>query len=92
MTTAFNFGVMAEINVSHKFSCQPELLYFGQGYAMDRNSIIFNYINIPLMAKYYLTERFSFQAGPQIGFFISAKNEDIYIYILKNSLKVLIMV
>jgi hypothetical protein len=32
------------------------------------------------MAEYYLKERFSFQAGPQIGFFISAKNEDIYIY------------
>ncbi len=75
ITTAFHFGVMAEINVFDKFSFQPELLYSDQGYATDTNTIVFNYINVPLMAKYYVTERFSFEAGPQVGFMISAKNE-----------------
>ena len=84
LTTGFHFGVMAEINVFDKFSFQPELLYSDQGYATDKNTIVFNYINVPLMAKYYVTERFSFEAGPQIGFLISAKNEDIDI---KNQLK-----
>lgn len=84
ITTAFNFGVMAEIPVSSKLSFQPELLYSGQGYATDKESIVFNYINVPLMAKYYVTERFSFQAGPQIGVLTSAKIEDIDV---KDNLK-----
>ena len=34
-----------------------------------------DYINIPLMAKLYLTDGLSIEAGPQIGFLISAKDE-----------------
>ncbi|WP_456441474.1 porin family protein [Psychroserpens sp.] len=75
--TDFHFGVMAELPISDKFSFQPELLYSGQGYAIDRDIINLNYINVPLMAKYYLTKRLSVEAGPQIGFLISAKNESV---------------
>ncbi|HZW76960.1 MAG TPA: porin family protein [Flavobacteriaceae bacterium] len=32
-----------------------------------------NYINIPIMAKYYVAEGFSLVAGPQLGFLMSAK-------------------
>ena len=35
-----------------------------------------NYINIPIMAKYYVAEGFSLQAGPQIGILISAEDKD----------------
>ena len=34
-----------------------------------------NYINIPIMAKYYFTESFSVLAGPQIGILMSAKSK-----------------
>jgi len=34
-----------------------------------------DYLNIPLMAKYYVAEGFSLEAGPQVGFLLSAKNE-----------------
>lgn len=38
-----------------------------------------NYLNIPVLAKYYITDAFSVEAGPQIGFLLSAKSrgEDI---------------
>lgn len=74
--TAFNFGAMAEIKISEKFSFQPELLYSGQGYDTDIDSegiIALNYLNIPLMAKYYVTKKLSLEAGPQIGFLLSTK-------------------
>jgi Outer membrane protein beta-barrel domain len=33
-----------------------------------------SYINIPLLAKYYATEKLFFVAGPQIGFLLNAKS------------------
>ena len=76
ITTDFNFGVLAEIPISEKFSFQPELMYSGQGYAGEGSGEIFilNYLNIPLIGKYYLTKGLSLEAGPQIGFLLSAKN------------------
>ncbi|WP_282079170.1 porin family protein [Aquimarina algiphila] len=84
--TDFHFGALAEIKVSNKFSLQPELLYSGQGFNTNIDSegrIALNYLNIPLMAKYYVTERLSLEAGPQVGFLLSTKggaesNKDLY--------------
>jgi len=78
ITTGFNFGVLAEIPISEKFSFQPELMYSGQGYAGEAldEIVALNYLNIPLMGKYYLTKGLSLEAGPQIGFLLSAKNDD----------------
>ncbi|MCC9065799.1 porin family protein [Flavobacterium piscisymbiosum] len=75
VVTAFNFGVVSEIPLSEKFSFQPEIMYSGQGYSFDDNTVALNYLNIPLMGKYYLTKGLSVEAGPQIGFLLSAKNE-----------------
>jgi hypothetical protein len=75
LVTAFNFGVLSEIPISDKFSFQPELMYSGQGYSFNNNTIALSYLNIPLMGKYYLTKGLSLEAGPQIGFLLSAKNE-----------------
>ena len=73
--TAFNFGLLAEIPISEKFSFQPELMYSGQGYSFNDDTIALNYLNIPLMGKYYLTKGLSLEAGPKIGFLLSAKND-----------------
>ncbi|CDF78172.1 conserved hypothetical protein containing N-terminal outer membrane beta-barrel domain [Formosa agariphila KMM 3901] len=76
--TSFNLGVMAEIPVNEKFSFQPELLYSGQGYSLDSDSdkmVELYYLNVPLMGKYYVTKGLSLEAGPQIGFLLSAKDD-----------------
>nr|AOE10401.1 hypothetical protein [uncultured bacterium] len=74
--TAFHLGVTAEIELSDSFSIQPELLYSGQGFTAD-NDVTgkVDYINIPVMAKFYVGDGFSLEAGPQIGFLASAKSE-----------------
>ena len=82
--TSFNFGVLSEIPISDKFSFQPELVYSGQGYGFNDNTIALGYLNVPLMGKYYVAKGFSVEAGPQIGYLFSAKNENID---LKDSFK-----
>lgn len=75
VVTSFNFGVVSEIPLSDKFSFQPELMYSGQGYDFNDNTIALSYLNVPLMGKYYVTKGLSLEAGPQIGFLLAAKNE-----------------
>jgi hypothetical protein len=83
----FHIGGFVEVKVSDKFSIQPELLYSTQGSKFDvtvnegginydtENIFKLAYINIPVIFKYYASEKFSLQAGPQIGFLTSSKME-----------------
>ena len=73
--TAFHVGVVAEIGISDKFAVQPELLYSAQGAKVDGEDVDINidYINLPIMAKFYVAEGFSLEAGPQVGFLMSAE-------------------
>ena len=75
LVTSFHFGVLSEIPISDKFSFQPEILYSGQGYSFNDNTVSLSYLNIPLIGKYYLTKGLSIEAGPQIGFLLAAKND-----------------
>lgn len=68
-----HIGGFVEIKISDKFVIQPEVLYSGQGSDSDEGSFNLTYINVPLMAKYYVADKFNLEAGPQIGFLTSAK-------------------
>lgn len=72
----FNLGGFADIKISDKFHVQPELLYSGQGEKNEFSGVTvnsnLNYINIPVMAKFFVAEGFNIQAGPQLGFLLSA--------------------
>ncbi|WP_299683642.1 porin family protein [uncultured Dokdonia sp.] len=72
ITSDVAFGLLAEIPISEKFSFQPELMYSGQG----SSTAILTYFNVPLIGKYYVVKGLSLEAGPQIGFLLSAKNTD----------------
>lgn len=70
--TSFHLGGMAEIPVTDKLSVQPELLFSSQGAKDGDASLVFNYLNVPIMGKYYVTNELSLEAGPQIGYLLSA--------------------
>lgn len=75
---SFQVGGFAEFKLSDKFAIQPELLYSAQGTKLDVGAsedvvLALDYINIPVMAKYFATEKLSLEVGPQIGFLTSAK-------------------
>ncbi|KIA99210.1 hypothetical protein OA93_06155 [Flavobacterium sp. KMS] len=79
----FQVGGFAEIKLTEKFSVQPEVLYSLQGAKSEgsefgytsKSTLNLSYLNIPVMAKYYVAEKFSLEAGPQIGFLLSAKDD-----------------
>lgn len=79
----FHVGGFVEIKVSDKFSVQPELLFSTQGTKLEESgtnysyesNLNLSYLNIPVMAKYYVAEGFSLEAGPQIGFLTTAKSD-----------------
>lgn len=77
--TSFHLGVVSEIPLGETFSFQPELLYSSQGSDYSdpgfTGTVKLDYLNLPLIAKYYVAENFSLEAGPQIGFLLSAKDE-----------------
>lgn len=72
----FQVGGFAEIKIIKKLAIQPELLYSTQGAKYDNfGDTKLDYLNIPVLAKYYITDKFTVEAGPQIGFLLSAKDD-----------------
>ena len=69
----FLVGAFAEFKVNEKFAVQPEILFSALGAKDDSDNYNSNYILIPVMAKYYATQKLSLEVGPQIGFLMSAK-------------------
>ncbi|WP_432410410.1 porin family protein [Rasiella sp. SM2506] len=81
--TGFHIGGLVEFLISEKFSVQPELIYSQQGLQSKdefggvevETKFKLDYINIPIMAKYYVTEGLSLEAGPQFGINTTAEFE-----------------
>ena len=73
--TSFHLGLIAEIMFSEKFGIQPEVLYSAQGAKEGDETLKLDYINIPVLLKYYVTNGLSIEAGPQVGFNVVAEAE-----------------
>ena len=76
--TSYHAGLVAEIKLLDRFAIQPELLYSTQGAtyknAVDEFKNELGYLSIPVMAKFYLTDSFSLEVGPQASFLLSEKD------------------
>lgn len=68
--TGFVVGAFAGVKFGDKIGIQGDLLYSQQGAEFDGGSIDLNYVNVPVVLKYYVTENFNLQAGPQFGFVV----------------------
>lgn len=77
--SSFHLGMMVEIPLIDALRLQPELLYSAQGVrdeSDDDEVIKLDYLALPVMAKYYLWDALSMEAGPQFGILLSAKRKD----------------
>ena len=74
--TSIHFGAVVEFSLSNKFSLQPELLYSGQGFKSSYDSEKLDYLNLPVLAKFYVWNGFNVEAGPQMGLLISSSVPD----------------
>ena len=73
---AYHAGLFYNMRINDVLGFQPEVVYSSQGAQLEANNdlkVIYNYINVPLMFKYYANENFNIQAGPQVGIMASAK-------------------
>ena len=73
----FHVGFFGESSINNFLGLQIELTYSQQGYVIENSNFKLtqkiDYINIPLMLKLYPTKTFYLEAGPQIGYAISHK-------------------
>ncbi len=82
--TSFYIGGGIELPLTNSVSIQPEIVYSQQGFYQNlgddplRNQYYqkLNYINFPILVKYYFIKDFSFEIGPQIGFNILSDRND----------------
>ena len=81
MRTGFTGGVEAEYYVNDWFSATAGVHYTQQGWRMkekisgDKWNMNLDYINIPVMANFYVAKGFALKIGVQPGFLINAKND-----------------
>jgi hypothetical protein len=72
----YHAGLFYNMKINDVLGFQPEVVYSTQGAQFEADNdlkVIYSYINVPLMVKYYANENFSIQGGPQVGILASAK-------------------
>lgn len=87
MRTSFHVGGIVELEFTEKFSLQSEVVFSNQGAKTEEEYVDFNietksestlklsYINVPVLAKYYVIKGLSLEAGPQVSFLIDAEED-----------------
>ena len=82
MKIGYQFGALMEYKFNPNFAIAPEVVFASQGgkfkiYEAENkkvdNTFTINYINVPVMFKWYATPNFSFDLGPQVGFNVYSK-------------------
>lgn len=75
----FNAGLLGHIHLTKQLALQPEIVYSAQGakynFLNDKVKLNLGYINVPVLLQYMFDNGFRLEAGPQVGFLISAKSE-----------------
>ena len=80
----FNYqaGLFMEYRFTDQFAIAPEVVFAAQGGKYDtkilgvelKETDHVNYINVPVMLKYYVIPELSIDFGPQVGFNVYSKN------------------
>jgi len=78
----YQVGMFMEYRFTDKFSVAPEIVFAAQGGKYDTNLMgaefketdYVNYINVPVMMKFYVVPELSIDFGPQVGFNVYSKN------------------
>ena len=76
--TGFVFGAFAGAKLGDKVGIQGDLLYSQQGAEFDGGEIDLNYVNVPVVLKYFLTESIHIHGGPQFGFVVDDNVKSVF--------------
>lgn len=80
LLVGFHAGAYFKLAVNDNFAIEPEFLYSTKGAKLEYNNTFvngtatfhLNYIDIPVLAVFNITENFQFHAGPYIGILTAA--------------------
>lgn len=78
---SFNAGMFGQVRTANWFALSLEVLYSRQGGNDKRteagvdikNKIKTEYLNVPVLANFYVTERLALKTGVQVGFCLGAR-------------------
>lgn len=86
MKPSYQAGLVMEYKFNPHFAIAPEVVFASQGgkfkvldlnlFGLDVSKTVTyntNYINVPVMFKYYVSPAFSIDLGPQVGFNVYSK-------------------
>lgn len=78
----FTCGIEGEYYFAPKFSAALGVNYAEQGWMMEypddpTEKVKLNYVNVPLVANFYVSKGLAVKAGVQLGFLTSAKVNDL---------------
>jgi len=75
LKTGLAVGAYGEYPVSETLSIRSEAIFSVQGAkaSVGNGKIKLNYINWPILVRFYTGDTLSFEAGPQIGFLLSGR-------------------
>jgi hypothetical protein len=82
--TGFHLGAFVELPLTAAISLQPEVAYSTKGAeneydnatASGRVKFRLNYIEVPVLLKFNITNRFNIHAGPYVAFLVDSKITD----------------
>ena len=88
MRLNYQAGLVMEYKFSSQFAIAPEVVFAAQGGKLTQDNPTLpqnlrevkhttNYINVPVMLKYYLSPAFSIDLGPQVGFNVYSKTTHV---------------
>lgn len=78
---SYHFGGYSIFEISDKIGIQSEILYSNKGYKFDatdlsrEGNLNLNYINLPILAGYSISNSFKVNFGPEFGYLLSAKSK-----------------
>ena len=73
--TGFVVGAFADYRFTDHFALSADVLYSRQGFSLGKNDdgVRTNYLNVPILANYYIIGGLAVKAGIQPGFLLNSK-------------------
>jgi len=75
--TGFVAGVFLGGKLNDNLGLQGELLYSQQGAEFELGEFNLDYVNVPILVKYYVAQGLNIQAGPQFGVLVNDETQTV---------------
>jgi hypothetical protein len=75
--TGFVAGIFLGGKLNDNLGLQGELLYSQQGAEFSLGEFNLDYVNVPILVKYYVSNGLNIQAGPQFGVLVNDETQTV---------------